>query len=69
MCRVSFRQTTILFLEQLETRLSPAVLLSTWSGLSFEQLANLNGGGGPRQPADVNVAAGNYFVAVAGMMG
>jgi hypothetical protein len=51
-------------LETLEDRFSPAVLLSTWSGLSFEQLVNKSGG--PRTLADTNVAAGNYFVAVAG---
>src|SRR5450755_2609670 len=58
------RRTTPLYLEPLEDRLTPAVLLSTWSGLSYEQLHNL--GGGPRSLADVNMAAGINYVAVAG---
>jgi hypothetical protein len=61
-------------LEPLEDRLSPAVLLSTWTGLSFEQFvnknhANGNYASGPRNLADVNMAAGINYVAVAGTDG
>jgi hypothetical protein len=71
---IPLRRSAPLLLEPLEDRLSPAVLLSTYSGLSFDQVVNSNAthgtvGGGPRQLGDVNMAVGINYVAVAGSDG